>query len=213
MTSVSKPVRSRAGVWIRLAVALVAAMVATLAGHGTAAFATPSSAATTADVSSAKRSAASYDGTPSHVIASQAARTRTDERTTLQLSRIVIIGLRAAASGAVVAAETAGGLRSLSRADDFGIWPFRTLRADIQGSGLEAHHLIEQRFARVMGQNVGDMASIAVTRAEHQVFTNAWRAAIPYGPQGTRVATRMQVEDAARRIYADYPDILKALGL
>jgi hypothetical protein len=57
------------------------------------------------------------------------------------------------------------------------------------------------------------MASIAVTGAEHQLFTNAWRKAIPYGPEGTGMATRMQVETAARQIYSDYPDLLKALGL
>ena len=65
----------------------------------------------------------------------------------------------------------------------------------------------------VMGQNVRDMASVAVTKAEHQVFTNAWRAQIPWGAGGTGMATRAQVEAAARRIYADYPEILLALGL
>jgi hypothetical protein len=38
----------------------------------------------------------------------------------------------------------------------------------------------------VMGQKSGDMASVAVTRAEHQVFTNAWRQAIPYWAEGHR---------------------------
>ncbi len=52
-----------------------------------------------------------------------------------------------------------------------------------------------------------------VTRAEHQQFTNAWRQAIPHGPSGTGMATRAQVEAAARQIYADYPQILRALGL
>jgi hypothetical protein len=63
-----------------------------------------------------------------------------------------------------------------------------------------------------MGQAPGDMASVAVTGAEHQAFTNAWRKAIPYGA-GTRGATPAQIEGAARQIYAGYPDILSALGL
>ncbi len=96
---------------------------------------------------------------------------------------------------------------------DYGIWPYRTLKADLKGNGLEAHHLIEQRFAGVMGQKASGMASIAVSNTEHQAFTNAWRRAIPYGPNGTGMATRIQVEDAARQICAGYPDILKALGL
>lgn len=57
------------------------------------------------------------------------------------------------------------------------------------------------------------MASIAVTKAEHQVFTNAWRLAIPYGSNGTGMATRLKVENAAREIYGNFPDILKVLGL
>jgi RHS repeat-associated protein/uncharacterized repeat protein (TIGR01451 family) len=105
------------------------------------------------------------------------------------------------------------GLNGLARADDFGIQPYKALRADIKGTGLQAHHLIEQRFAQVMGEEPGNMASVAVTRAEHQVFTNAWRRAIPYGPEGTGLATPGQVEGAARQIYADYPRILEALGL
>jgi hypothetical protein len=116
--------------------------------------------------------------------------------------------------GASAATETGvGGISALSKAGDYGIWPYSTLRPDLKGSGLQAHHLIEQRFAAVMGQQSGRMASIAVTGSEHQVFTNLWRQAIAYGAEGTGMATRMQVEDAARRIYADYPDILKALGL
>lgn len=62
------------------------------------------------------------------------------------------------------------------------------------------------------GRNPNHWASIVTTRAEHQAFTNAWRGAIPYGA-GTRAATRAQVESAARRSYADYPEILRALGL
>lgn len=81
-----------------------------------------------------------------------------------------------------------------------------------KGQGLHAHHLIEQRFAKMLGVKPGDMASIALTPAEHQVFTNAWRQAIPLG-QGTANATRDQVMNAAKQIYKEYPDILKSLGL
>jgi RHS repeat-associated protein len=104
------------------------------------------------------------------------------------------------------------GFGTLSRAGEFGVRSYRALKANLRGTGLEAHHLVEQRFAGVMGQSAGDMASVAVTQAEHQVFTNAWRQAIPYG-EGTLNATPAQIEGAARQIYADYPDILSALGL
>jgi hypothetical protein len=58
----------------------------------------------------------------------------------------------------------------------------------LKGTGLQAHHVVEQRFAGVMGGNATQRMSVAVTPAEHQVFTNAWRQAIPYGA-GTKAAT------------------------
>ena len=88
------------------------------------------------------------------------------------------------------------------------------LRQVIQGTGLQAHHLIEQRFAGLFGGAARtEGLSVAVTQAEHQAFTNAWRALIPYGPNGTGAATREMVMDAARQIYSSHPEILGALGL
>ena len=95
-----------------------------------------------------------------------------------------------------------------------GIAPFRTQSKLTAGHGgsIQAHHLIERRFARQMDQNILDMQSIVLTKAEHDVFTAAWREAIPRG-RGTTDATRSQIEAAARQIYSDYPEILDALGL
>lgn len=120
-------------------------------------------------------------------------------------------GAAAVSAGSVA---TASRFRSLTHAGS-GIAPYSVQRAVTAGQGgsIQAHHLIEQRFADVMGQAIGEMPSIVVTRAEHQVFTNAWREAIPYGSNGTGMATRAQVEGAARQIYSEYPEILRALGL
>ncbi|MGR0318681.1 hypothetical protein [Agromyces sp. ZXT2-3] len=63
-----------------------------------------------------------------------------------------------------------------------------------------------------IGGNTNEWATVIVTREEHAMFTAAWRKEIPYG-DGTRNATRADVENAARKIYADYPEILGALGL
>jgi len=56
------------------------------------------------------------------------------------------------------------------------------------------------------------MESIALTKAEHQVFTNNWRKAISYG-EATANATSDQVMNAARQIYKEYPGVLSSLGL
>jgi RHS repeat-associated protein len=92
------------------------------------------------------------------------------------------------------------------------IMSYRALRLVIRGTGLEAHHLIEKRFARLLGQKASQMLSIALTKEEHQAFTNAWRAAIPYG-RGTAEATKERVLEVAADIYRNHPAILKALGL
>lgn len=101
---------------------------------------------------------------------------------------------------------------NLSRANELGVRSYKDLRKALKGTGLHAHHLIEKRFARVMGQNAEAMTAIAVTEAEHRMFTQAWRSAIPYGA-GTANATQESVFNAAREIYRDYPAILQALGL
>jgi RHS repeat-associated protein len=113
-------------------------------------------------------------------------------------------------------AATAGakGFNGLTKAEEYGVKGAKALRADIGGTGLQAHHLIEQRFAGALEQAASKMASIAVTAAEHQAFTNAWRRAIPYGA-GTAEARQnpQRIWDEARRIYENYPAILSALGL
>ena len=115
-------------------------------------------------------------------------------------------------SGSCVATEAVSGFGGLSRAADFGPQSYRALSAELRGTGLQAHHLLEKRFAGVLGQSTDDMLSVAVTQAEHQVFTNAWRQAIPYGA-GTSAATPELITATARQVYSGYPEILKALGL
>ncbi len=67
-----------------------------------------------------------------------------------------------------------------------------------------------------------DWASVLLTKAEHQqLFTNPWKDAIARegmnvpGLTGayTNTATLQQVKQAASSIYAEYPEILQALGL
>jgi len=55
----------------------------------------------------------------------------------------------------------------------------------------------------------GRMLLIVVTPAEHQVFTNAWHAAIGY----KRDVSSAEISAAARRIYANFLAVLTALGL
>ena len=97
-------------------------------------------------------------------------------------------------------------------ADDIGVGTYKLLKKIAKGSGDEVHHLIEKRFRDLFGDKADEMMSIIVDPKTHQELTNAWRDAISYG-KGTANATREAVENAARKVYKEYPEILDALGL
>ena len=100
----------------------------------------------------------------------------------------------------------------LEESSKYGIAEYGALKTLTKGLGLEVHHLIEKRFAVLFEVSPKEMLSIVLTKAEHLIFTNEWRALIPYG-EGTANATKEVVERAAKQIYKNYPEILKALGL
>lgn len=102
---------------------------------------------------------------------------------------------------------------NLSRAAEFGILTEAKMAKAIAGTGLQRHHLFEQRFRRAMPGDDRMKLTVAVTDAEHQQFTNEWRRLIPYGVAGPSTARREEIIAAARAIYAKYPAILKALDL
>ena len=107
------------------------------------------------------------------------------------------------------AVHAASVFRKLQYAEKYGINSYHALRRALISTDLQAHHIIEKRFARMLGINVGDMLSVAVTKEEHQMFTKAWRQAIPYGTDYNSI-TVSQLWDAAKQIYKDYPDLLDA---
>ena len=95
---------------------------------------------------------------------------------------------------------------------EYVIGTYSNLRKLATGTDYQVHHLIERRFKHLFGQSMGEMISQTLSRVNHQAFTNAWRNAIPYG-HGTKIATREEVLAQAKIIYANFPDILTALGL
>jgi len=106
------------------------------------------------------------------------------------------------------------GLDVFARASEFGVRTYNSLKGAIKGTGLQAHHIIEKRFARIVGVNPGQMQSVALTPEEHRTFTNMWRAYIGYDGSNAAITTSTAtVEDiwfAAQQIYADSPELLEA---
>ena len=136
---------------------------------------------------------------------------------------VAAIGAQAAA-GAATAGTTAAtaaatsnpsGLSAFSRAAEFGIRSYNQMSSALRGTGLQAHHLIEQRFAERLGLNAGKIPSIALTPQEHQAFTNAWRNAIGYDNMTsalkTSAATLDDIWRAAQSVYQQYPELLETV--
>ena len=92
---------------------------------------------------------------------------------------------------------------------ELGIESYGKVRATARLVGGEAHHLVEKRFAAVLGMKPSEMQAIVLPKSVHQAFTNAWRKAISYG-SGTASATREQIAKAAQNIYAEYAELVKA---
>jgi len=101
----------------------------------------------------------------------------------------------------------------LSRAAEFGVKPYNQLIKAIKGTNLQGHHVLEQRFGPYIKNDPRMNLTVAVTDAEHQLFTNRWRNEIAYGEAGTQQVTAEKMNAAARKVYKDYPAILNALGL
>jgi len=78
--------------------------------------------------------------------------------------------------------------------------------------GMQAHHIIPERFADLFGFVAGEMEAIWVDAAEHQeFFTNAWVDVYKaYG--GAAQMTEAEVLGEAYEIYGDYPMIIKSLN-
>ena len=53
------------------------------------------------------------------------------------------------------------------------------------------------------------MLSVAVTKAEHQIFTNAWRDVFMYGMDYSTLEIA-DIWKAAQQIYKDYPQLLES---
>ena len=72
---------------------------------------------------------------------------------------------------------------------------------------MEAHHLVEKRFAGILGIKSDNIISIALTKEQHRIYTNRWRTEIPYG-SNYNVISKKKLLNAAQKVYKDAPDLL-----
>ncbi|NUM46806.1 MAG: hypothetical protein HUU38_19040 [Anaerolineales bacterium] len=111
--------------------------------------------------------------------------------------------------------EAQVGLNVFQRAAEFGIDTYKNLRALTKGTGLQVHHLIEQRFAKLLGVNPNDIPSVVLTPKEHAQFTRLWSQLIGYdGWKSTTTTSTASVQDiikAVNTIYGNNPALLQPI--
>jgi len=90
------------------------------------------------------------------------------------------------------------------------IMAYKDLKKVTKGLDLQAHHLIEKRFASTLGMKQNNMLSIAIDKNTHQKITNLMREKMPYG----KSYTQQQIWERTRDVYkelgmTEYLDVLK----
>ncbi len=116
--------------------------------------------------------------------------------------------------------ETIRTLRGIDRvADgaDAAIDTYKNLRRINKGNGLEVHHILEKRIAKNIDEafiktgtkkSLNNIYSIALSKADHRVFTNKWRDALAYGSK------KLNLDIILKRgvsVYKDRPDLFGAM--
>ena len=78
---------------------------------------------------------------------------------------------------------------------------YRNVRKITKGTGLEAHHIVEKRFAvrKIIDANTNDILSIGLTKSKHQFYTQEWRKLLPYGS----VYSKKEILESAISIYGN----------
>ncbi len=95
------------------------------------------------------------------------------------------------------------------------IGKYGALRSEVKVAGLSkelrVHHIVEQRFAEKLGKTPSEIPCVIITKEQHQLYTNAWRAEIEYGMRGTGTATSGSIREAAAKIYGEDSDLFKSI--
>jgi len=117
------------------------------------------------------------------------------------------------ALGFVPGMKALKGLKVLGKSEGLlgKIGKYGALRKEVKAAGLSkelrVHHIVEKRFATVIGKKPGEISSVILTREQHQIFTNKWREAVKYGSD----YSKMSVDDIAKKVkvvYADDSDLM-----
>lgn len=79
---------------------------------------------------------------------------------------------------------------------------YSELKKQYKGSGKEIHHIIEKRLVKKSKWNQNKMPSVALDKATHRGYTNAWRKAIKYGTEyEKKISYKYKLYKKANEVY------------
>ncbi len=91
--------------------------------------------------------------------------------------------------------------------------PYKALRKLTAKTGLEAHHLIEKRFASRLGINSDEILSVALDKDTHRRITTAFRTKIPYGSTARNASKLNTYSASPQQIWNAIVDVYKEEGM
>ena len=81
------------------------------------------------------------------------------------------------------------------------------------GTGLEAHHLIEKRFADNLGMNANDILSIAIDEDTHEMITQLFREKIHYNTVWMKEGIAYTATALPQKIWDTTVEVYKEMGM
>lgn len=110
--------------------------------------------------------------------------------------------------------KIANTIDELRKSNNLAVSSYKILRSSIQGTGLEAHHLLEHRgekLAKALGLDTNKMISVVLSHDVHTKITRRWMNALPRrsAEYGKNFRDLWKYRKAIDEVYYDLPELRK----
>lgn len=102
-------------------------------------------------------------------------------------------------------------ISDLKTAKNLTVGTYKSLNKIFKGQKygrIEIHHIVEKRFATVVGKSQSEIASVAIDKKLHQTITKRFRQACPIGTDYSRLSKK-QLRNIVKKVYRDMPALKK----
>ena len=105
-------------------------------------------------------------------------------------------------------------IKDLKSAKNLTIGTYKSLDKLFKGQKagkIEIHHIVEKRFANIVGKPKNEMAAVAIDKKLHKIITKRFRAECPPGTDYSKMS-RKKLRNIVKKVYRDMP-ALKEIAL